>query len=858
MAKKKKVVIAKANTAVQTKKVPKKGIKVSKNGAKVRESSAKRVISPKKQSKNGNKPTKKPGELPTDPKKRVKRLEQISRRRAIDEFKQGSDLRDIAFLPPNSNFKPIDFTAINWERRMACKRDPILDLQTYMPKVFYLGFAAYHHSLIEEIEDRIRYGGKKAFGVPRGGGKTAIARGMILRATKYGFRRFPFFVGSKEDKATQTLDFIKAYWYRSQELKQDFPELAYPIYRIEGRPTQGMHGQTYKGERTHLVWKGEELQHACMLLTEDDIRGYLEHDPSSVIYLPDVGVDIDRFIINSAGCITRVAGIDGSIRGEADVHPILLTQPRPDMVLLDDVQKDQKAESPKSCEDLERLIEGAIEHLSGPDVTLAVLMPTTVIREGDVADTYLDPQKKPDFVGVRYGVITKYPNGIDDDVLHDEIDGEPNEQGQLWNAYREIREDSLRKYGDLRLGNDFYREHQETMDMGFEVSWDDRYKKDTKDPNKDEISAIQAAMNWRFKDHIAFLSEGQNRPRLKSASVGLLVKPAEIAEKITFIPRNEISLQWTNIVAFIDIQDELLYYGIFAHDHGFNGQFIDYGTFPQVKTRYFRKNQTYGWSLLTREFYKQFPNERQVANINRNRNTQIRAPLEKKIYLALQQCCSWLLSREFSISGLGHEVKQIRALGIDTSWGKASDICKQFIREFNDQRIMAYNGNAFMPSQKQLEEYENRPGWLFEHQQHPLVGESKWVIKPYKESDSARFILADVNRLKSFLMKRLSTQSGSDGCVTLFRDIPENHQMFADHVGGSEFPEPKNARGLTKDCWECRPNMKDENEYLDIAAGCMCLASICGASIKTEDLQDKERVQINRSLRDIYNAKKGR
>jgi len=832
----KKVVVVKKKTAPKKKAVPKKKTAP--------------LLQPK------NQPVSRPGALPLDPDKRIKRLQQIGKRREKDEFQQGISLRDISHCPEFADFKPIDFTAINWERRMACKKDPILDLQTYMPKVFYLGFANYHISLINEIEDRIRYGGKKAFGVPRGGGKTAIARGMIKRATKYGFRKFPFFIGSKEDKAIQTLDFIKAYWYRSQALKQDFPEIAYPIYRIEGRPTQGMHGQTYRGQRTHLIYTAREIQYPSMLLSEKDVAGYLKHDPDCVTYLPDIGIDIPNFIISSAGCILRVAGIDGSIRGEADVHPILLTQPRPDMILLDDVQKDQKADSPKSCEDLEHLIEAAIDHLAGPDITPAILMPTTVIREGDVADTYLDPQKKPDYAGVSYGVITKYPLGFDDDVIHDEIDGKPNTQGKLWNEYREIREDSLRKYGDLRLANDFYREHQTEMEDGFEVTWGDRFKHDTKDPNKDEISAIQAAMNWRFKDHLAFLSEGQNRPKLKSASVGLLLSPAEIAEKITNLGKNEVSVQWTKIVAFIDIQEEILFYSLFAFDHAFNGQFIDYGTFPQLQTRYFRKNQTYGWSLLTRNFYKAYPNQREVGNLNRNRSTQIRAPFDEKIYLALKQCCSWLLSREFPTHGQEFEHQKITAIGIDTKWGKSSEVCKRFIREFNDQRLIAFQGHPYMPSQKQLEEYKPTDGWLFEHQQYPHIQESKWVLKPYAEKGSSKVILADVNRLKTFLMKRLATPMGSAGCITLFRAATEDHQMFADHVGGSEYPEPIQARGMTKDCWVSRPDRKDENDYLDTSVGCVCLASVCGASLKTPDYEAALNTQFQRSMRDIYEAKR--
>lgn len=785
---------------------------------------------------------------------------QISQKhKAKVEFREAANIRDIYLVPPHSSFKPLDLKGINWERRKACKADPLLDLQTYMPKVFYLGWADFHRALIGEIEDRIKFGGKKAFGMPRASGKTAISRGMILRATKYGLRKFPFFIGSKEDKAVQTLRFIQSFWYRSVQLQQDFPEIAYSIYRIEGRSTAGMHGQTYRGQRTHLVFSSKEMQYPTLLFDEEEIAGYLEHEPESVIYLPDIGVDMPYFTLKSAGCLIRVAGIDGSIRGEADIHPILLTQPRPDFILLDDVQKDQKADSPKACQDLETLIESAIDHLSAPDVNAATLMPCTVIREGDVSDTYLDPAKKSDYVGSRYGVISRYPDGITDEVIHDEVGGAPNEQGKAWNEYREVRESSMRQFGDLRLANQFYREHQNLLEDGFEVTWDKRYKQDTGDPTKDEVSAIQSAMNWRFKDHASFMSEAQNRPKSSTTSVGLVLTVAEVAEKITNIPKNEISQQWNNIVAFIDIQEEIFFYSIFAFDHAFNGQFIDYGTFPHVNSSYIRKNQTYGWSLLTREYYKARPQNR-PSGINRNKGTYHKAPFDEKIYLALSQCCRWLLSRRFPLNDQHQQEVGIRALGIDTKWGKASEVCKRFIREFNDQRVIAFQGHPFMPSNKQLEEYTSEAGWLFEHEQFPHVKESKWVIKPYRGNESARYVLSDVNRWKTFLMKRFATPPGAAGSISLFEESPEFHKMFATHIAQSEFPESILARGMSKDCWKSKPGMEGENDFLDCAVGCLCLASICGASLKSPEIHEEQKQVARRrkNLRDIYNQKKSR
>lgn len=775
--------------------------------------------------------------------------------RETNEAEEYETIRDIAWVPKWSSAKKVNFRTynpdkpkeggINWDRRMQAKADPFFDLETYHPNVFRLGWADYHKGLINAIEERIHHGGRKAYGCPRGGGKTAISRGMSVRATKFGFRKFLFFIGSKEDKATQTLDWIKGFWFASPELQQDFPEIAYPVYRVEGRSTVGSQGQLFRGNRTRLNWSSKEIQYPCMLLNEEDAAGYREHDPDCIQYLPEY----DRWIVKAAGTLIRVAGIDGSIRGEADLHPILLTQPRPDMILLDDVQKDQKADSPKACEDLERLIESAVDYLSEPDIAQAMMMPCTVIREGDVSDMYLNSAKKPDWAGERHGLIEEYPAGITDNAIYDEIDGVPNVQGKLWLEYQEIREGSLQKHGDLRIANDFYRRNQAILEDGFVVSWKEYYKRSGGDKAeyKDEISAIQSAMNKRFKDHLSFLSECQNRPRSKVDLGGIMLTPAEVAEHTTQIPRDHLSSQWTNLVAFIDVHDEIFFYAVLAHDHAFNGQFVDYGTFPKVNTSYFRKNQTLGWSLLTRAYYKANPNERPTGKILQARHTAIRAPFDAKIRLALEQCTQWLLARQFVYHGIDMSPISIRALAIDAKWGKVSEPVKRFVRETADPRIMPYNGQAFMPSHRQLEEYQQTPGWLFEHQQHPNTRESTWVIKPYL--DGGRYILADVNRLKTCLMKRLATPKGSEGCITLFESPPESHRMFADHIAASQYPEPITARGMTKDCWQSIPNARDEDDYLDCCVGCVGLASICGASLKTTGQEAPVR---KRSLRRAY------
>ena len=90
----------------------------------------------------------------------------------------------------------VDFTGIDWGRRLACKYDVGRFDKTYMPDTFRLGWARDHLICNQRIMDVFLRGGSFALAMPRGGGKTALCRGGLLWGTAYGHRSFPFLVGS--------------------------------------------------------------------------------------------------------------------------------------------------------------------------------------------------------------------------------------------------------------------------------------------------------------------------------------------------------------------------------------------------------------------------------------------------------------------------------------------------------------------------------------------------------------------------------------------------------------------------------------------------------------------------------------
>jgi len=737
------------------------------------------------------------------PKKMSQKEHALKWKRATNQ-----QLRDIA---------PIPYQDINWERRIRAKDDLKYFCETYLPAVFYLGWSADQIRCLNKVEDICRDGGMFALAMPRGSGKTAVCRGGLIWCTLYGYRTFPFFVGSNAPKATQTLEFIKMYLYQSPLLRMDFPEITWPVYRLENRYHLAR-GQLYDGEPTYIEWGTDTVRYPSIILPQRIAEAYREHDPYSVRYLPDREVWIPK----SAGTVLKSSGIDGSIRGEAEVHPITLEQPRPDLVLLDDVQKDQKADSPVTCAKLINLIDGAVQGLAGPGKHIATLMPCTVIREGDVADTYLDHNKKPEWDGERCAMVMAWPKGITNYEVTNET-----EEGVLWNQYAEIRRESLRKYKDNRLATEFYQEHQEVMDRGFIVSWKERYDKNT------ELSAQQHAMNLRLKNQAMFLSEYQNVGRKLVSEAEITITAEQLQEKTIDLNRRQLPPEVEYVTSFIDVQNEILFYTSFACDPDFNGVFCDYGTWPAVNQRYFTKDNAESWSLLTDQFFKAYPEFRNQAV--RNTQGKVRAPFEAKIYHALSMAVKHLLSHEFERQDEHRRKFKIMRLGIDTRWGQASDVIKRFIRESGIQNIVPCYGQSFPPTHRQLEEYDRRAGWLFEDQVCPHVKEPKWVVRP--NPDGMYYLAMDVSRLKDFLFARLSSPKGSPGSISLFKAPAEDHEMFCHHVCSSEYPVAVAARNIIKNQWTVREGTSFDNDWLDCCVGSMALASTLGASLKTSDRQ---------------------
>lgn len=709
---------------------------------------------------------------------------------------------------------------INWERRRRTSESLQSFCELYMSSIFFFGWSKDQLRCIQRIQDVFRRGGQFALAMPRSGGKTALCRAGLLWGTSSAYRKFPFFIGSSHEKAIQTLAAIKTYWYASRLLRQDFPEIGYSIYRLENRHHLAR-GQIFYGGSTYVDWSIDHIRYPCMVMPEEDIDVYVQHGLEDFIIQVEVDAGI-RYMTKSAGIMIATSGIDGSIRGEAETHPITLEQPRPDIVLLDDVQKDQKAESPTTCAKIIKLIDGAIGGLAGPGKHIAVLMPCTVIRDGDVSDTYLDRSLKPNFRGERCGLVERWPDGITNAEM-----GFETKAGKAWMRYGELRRQSLRQFGDNRSATEYYADNREIMDENFIITWKDRYTHEGDESGETELSAQQHAMNLRFSYPETFIAEYQNIGRKDDADLPLVITPDQLAEKTIAIPEMEIPVDTHQVSTFIDVQNEIFFYCSLATTSDFSGFIPEYGTYPKIDSRFFQKWNTGGWGLLSKLFFEQYPQHRDKAVM---KGGKALAPAEAKIYFGLSVLVPMLLGRQYQRHGTDGFLSPGK-IAIDTRWGEMSNVIKKFVSDFGDSRIVTYKGQWFPPTNKQIEEYQLTRGWLFEHQLHPEVKEPMWIWRP--EASGGQFYLqCDVNRAKDFLMNRLASPLGGPGSICLYEGNPTHHEMFTHHVCGSEYPEPITARGRTKNLWKERAGSPD-NDWLDCLVGCIPLASWQGACLRS-------------------------
>ena len=463
---------------------------------------------------------------------------------SYEERKRRQAQRNADLVKAGQDIAPIPDVE-DMDRRLRACDDFRFFCETYFPQAFFRDWSDDHLRVIEKIERAVTEGGLFAFAMPRGSGKTTLARMSGLWAILSGRRPYVCLIGGSKERATDLLAPIRTEILHNGLLQADFPDAIYPLRKLENNARrQG--SQHIAGKLTLVRWSADKLVFPSMVGDN----------------LPMAIRKAGHETAPAGGSIITVTSLDSNIRGQQHTRPdgrIL----RPSLVLLDDPQTRESARSAHQTKFRLQLLNGDVLGMAGPGESIAGVLTCTKIYEGDLADEVLDPEKCPEWQGECTKMIYAFPT---------------NEQ--LWQKYADLRSESLRAGNGGREATEFYGEHREAMDEGAVVAWPDRYDRDK------DLSALQHAMNLKLRDEEAFFAEYQNEPLVEQESDEVLT-PDQVASRINGRKRGEVPLACSHVTMFIDVHDKLLFYLVAAWAPDFTGYVIDYGTYPDQRRAYF-------------------------------------------------------------------------------------------------------------------------------------------------------------------------------------------------------------------------------------------------------------------------------
>lgn len=417
-------------------------------------------------------------------------------------------------------------------RREACSKSLRLHCKTYFPTKFSLPFGRAHDAAITKAERAILTGNLYAYGMPRGGGKTEIAKAAAIWAIINGYRHYVQLIGATDKLTHLILLDIKRQLAENPLLLEDYPEVCYPLMRLEGTPAR-CPKQHIGGVRTQIEWD------------KDHIR------------LPNLPGSPGRW------AVVRVASMTGAIRGPSYSAPDGGSW-RPDLVIADDPQDRESAKSPTQVEDRIAIVQGDILGLAGPETDIACLMPCTVIYPDDLADQMLNREKYPEWQGEKSRMVEAFPTNQ-----------------TLWDDYFKLRDRELRDNGDGSEATAFYTANRPAMDEGAVLSWPER-------KGKKFASALEQAMCLRRYRPDAFAAEYQNEPAVASQIAAGTITPQWLREKTNNQPLGTIPPETVRVTSGVDVQKRCVFWVTVAWDECFGGSVVDWGVYPKQNTPYFR------------------------------------------------------------------------------------------------------------------------------------------------------------------------------------------------------------------------------------------------------------------------------
>ena len=267
----------------------------------------------------------------------------------------------------------------DYPRRQACGESFRLFCETYFREAFSRPWSDDHLRVIAKIEKAVRENGLFAFAMPRGSGKTTLARCAALWAVLYGYRPFVCLIGAADDRAKELLVPIRKHILENPRLLEDFPEAVHPLRALENSSKRQLQ-QHSRGRLTHVHWGQNKL--VFPTIEGEDMPLALRQD----------GYETSP----SCGSIITTTSLDANMRGQQHTR-VDGSIIRPSLVLLDDPQTRDSARSVDQTRKRLELLNGDVLGMAGPGEQISALMTCTKMYEGDLADTVLDRDKCPEW-----------------------------------------------------------------------------------------------------------------------------------------------------------------------------------------------------------------------------------------------------------------------------------------------------------------------------------------------------------------------------------------------------------------------------------------------------------------------------
>lgn len=661
-------------------------------------------------------------------------------------------------------------------RRESCRYNLRLYALTYFGAACWRGFAPYQEEIIATFQEVILHGGKKARAVRRGGLKSTLARIATAWAIDYGHRRYPVLVGATDDKANEHrdnfLDMIKA----SDTHKADFPEWT-PVLMKRANPKK-------------MLRLGGEL----LTVTAKDERG--------TIVFPKIDYVSDS-ACNAIQCDSSEARVSPYSMQSTDVSGLSFVNTagevvRPDLLIFDDVQTPQSAQSFMMTSKRENSICTTFMGLAGLGETIAAIMVCTVREEDDLTMRFCDRKKHPDWDGQTFPVLIHEPSS--------------KEAKERWAEYAlKLRDGDTPEEG-FASATAYYVEHRAEMDAGGVVAWE-------QDKEAGYVSALQWCMTIAILQPDYFRCELQQKgAKPKGAAVQL--DASQLVKRYSGVPRGIVPAAATYLTAFVDSSDHVLWWVVMAFKPDLTSWVVDFGTWPdQHRTQFYKSD-------LQRMLEHELPG----------------ASWEEAFVNAHNRLDEQLLGRDWPTED--GKTRQIDLLLKDWSdGGQKPRIESQVMASKHRSRIRPSKGFAPKPGKK--------PIHLYGDPHRDRHTSSFWVERRTEQPINVQF---DANIFKANVARRLQTIPGAPSAMLLPGDNESDLMLLAEHLT-AERALPIVYDGSPGIVYEAIPGRN--NDWWDCVVGNAVAASMLGCAL-TGETREKKAVRFSQQARASLNGGDGR